>query len=147
MAHNYETWQQKINQFQKTFGIEPVKQSTLDDLILMRAFASTQEEINELIEAVKNYGRLVNTKNVFNYGITETDIAAVREHVLKEGTDLMYVLADFLTRLDMDWELAFNRVHMNNMAKVWPDGKIHKNDNGKVVKPPGHAKPDLSDLV
>lgn len=38
------------------------------------------------------------------------------------------------------WEL----VHGANMAKVWPDGSVKKDSNGKVIKPTGWVAPDAA---
>ena len=36
---------------------------------------------------------------------------------------------------------AFHIVHKANLDKVWPDGKIHRNETGKILKPPGWEGP------
>jgi len=35
---------------------------------------------------------------------------------------------------------------MNNMKKLWPDGRVHKNQYGKVIKPEGFEKVELKTL-
>lgn len=42
---------------------------------------------------------------------------------------------------------AFVRVHKSNMSKLGLDGKPIKREDGKVMKGPNYAPPDLSDLV
>ena len=41
---------------------------------------------------------------------------------------------------------AFDRVHANNMSKLH-DGKVVKNEFGKVIKPKNFVPVDLSDLI
>jgi hypothetical protein len=40
-------------------------------------------------------------------------------------------------------QMAFTILHEANMAKVWPDGKIHRNENNVYLEPEGWQKPDL----
>lgn len=35
-------------------------------------------------------------------------------------------------------------VHRSNMAKVWPDGKVHYRPDGKVAKPESWTPPDIA---
>jgi predicted HAD superfamily Cof-like phosphohydrolase len=35
---------------------------------------------------------------------------------------------------------------MNNMNKLWPDGRVHKREDGKVIKPEGFEKVELKTL-
>jgi predicted HAD superfamily Cof-like phosphohydrolase len=41
---------------------------------------------------------------------------------------------------------AFRRVHANNMTK-FPNGKVLRNLEGKIIKPEGFVPVDLSDLI
>ena len=42
---------------------------------------------------------------------------------------------------------ALKRVHASNMSKLGDDGKPIYREDGKVLKGPNYAEPDLSDLV
>lgn len=42
---------------------------------------------------------------------------------------------------------AFTRVHASNMSKLGPDGKPIRREDGKVLKGPSYAPPQLIDLV
>lgn len=44
-------------------------------------------------------------------------------------------------------EEAFARVHKSNMTKLGEDGKPIRRPDGKILKGPNYAAPDLSDLV
>ena len=66
---------------------------------------------------------------------------------LKEATDMMYVLAQYLnvtygTKIAQE---AFRRVHTNNMSKI--SGDIVRRDDGKVQKNVGYKKVSLADLL
>lgn len=63
-------------------------------------------------------------------------------------TDLDYVIKGtahelgLLDKLEKAWDL----VHKNNMTKLGPDGKVVKNENGKVIKPKGYKPVNLNQL-
>jgi predicted HAD superfamily Cof-like phosphohydrolase len=42
---------------------------------------------------------------------------------------------------------CFDEVHGANMSKRFEDGKFHKNEIGKVIKPPGWKEPNLESVV
>lgn len=68
--------------------------------------------------------------------------------ILDALVDQMYVLLGTINFHGMQdiFEEAFNRVHKNNMTK-FPNGKVLRNPDGKILKPEGFKAVDLSDLV
>lgn len=56
--------------------------------------------------------------------------------------DIMYFCFGGLVEMGVKPESIFNIVHKSNLAKVWPDGKIHKDENSKWIKPPSWVSPD-----
>lgn len=73
---------------------------------------------------------------------------ATSEDLLKELSDLVYVIYGYAAFRGWDLDEAVRRVHKNNMERcVWPDGTIRKRDDGKVMKNPDAPKVQLSDLV
>lgn len=38
-------------------------------------------------------------------------------------------------------------VHRSNLMKVWPDGTIHRSENGKILKPPTWQEPDIASIL
>lgn len=69
--------------------------------------------------------------------------------VLDACVDQLYILAGTINQhgLGSVLEEAFNRVHENNLTKIGADGKVLRNPSGKILKPEGYEKVDLSDLV
>lgn len=85
---------------------------------------------------------------VMGYSLrTERVPTEVMADFIKELADLLYVIYWAAARFDIDLDEAFLRVHMSNMSKIGPDGKIVKSSNGKVLKPEGYYKPKLADLA
>lgn len=86
-----------------------------------------REEIDELEEAA-----------------TEGDLTGVADAL----TDIEYVLAGGFLQFGMG-DLAdalFTEVQRSNMTKV-VDGKVIRNEMGKIQKPEGYSKPDLKSIV
>lgn len=71
-----------------------------------------------------------------------------RKETLDALVDIMYFVPQIMriTNLQDVFEEAFDRVHGANMAKMI-DGRIMKDERGKVMKPEGWKAADLSDLV
>jgi len=67
---------------------------------------------------------------------------------IKEALDLMYVTAQYLNvTLGPDKaKECWDALHANNMSKC-TDGKLIKREDGKVLKPDGFKKLDLSELL
>lgn len=72
-----------------------------------------------------------------------------REHILKEFSDLLYVVFGFAVNFGIIdvVEEAFHRVHQSNLSKLDENGKPIYNEFGKVVKGPNYKEPDLKDLT
>jgi len=85
-----------------------------------------REEFNEVIEAMG-----------------EDDVA----HVAKELADLLYVTYGAALEWGIDLVAVMDAVHASNMAKVGPDGKVMRRDDGKVVKPSGWQEPDIDAVL
>lgn len=70
-----------------------------------------------------------------------------REHMLKELTDLLYVIHQMAAAFDWDICAAFNRVHESNMSKLDENGEPIYREDGKILKGPNYFLPNLIDLV
>ena len=71
----------------------------------------------------------------------------VREDCLKELADLVYVCYQYAANLGWDLDEAMYRVHESNMSKLDEYGKPIYREDGKVLKGPNYAPPNLNDLV
>ena len=66
---------------------------------------------------------------------------------LKELADLVYVCYQMAASQEWDLDEAMKRVHDSNMSKLGEDGKPIYREDGKVLKGPNYAPPNLKDLV
>lgn len=69
--------------------------------------------------------------------------------ILDALVDKMYILLGTINSNGMQsvFMEAFNRVHLNNMTKIGPDGKVLRDPNGKILKPQGFKAVSLTDLI
>lgn len=95
-----------------------------------------EEEFHELQDAIS--ARLFRNEEL---------IQLSAENLIKEMTDLLYVINWTACAIGIDLEEAFKRVHASNMSKLGEDGKPIFREDGKVLKGPNYHKPDLSDIV
>lgn len=56
--------------------------------------------------------------------------------------DIHYLNTGNFVEIGINPEIPFRIVHDANMSKVWPDGKVHLNEFGKVVKPETFVSPE-----
>lgn len=68
-------------------------------------------------------------------------------NLLKEIGDLRYVISGLCVAYGIDEEECVRRVHESNMSKLGEDGKPIYREDGKVLKGPNYAPPDMTDLV
>jgi predicted HAD superfamily Cof-like phosphohydrolase len=61
--------------------------------------------------------------------------------------DLVYVVAGTALAYGIPLDRVFVEVHRSNMTKVWPDGLVHKREDGKVLKPPGYSPPNIAGVL
>jgi predicted HAD superfamily Cof-like phosphohydrolase len=57
--------------------------------------------------------------------------------------DAWYYMLNTSVKKGVNLDGLFDVVHEANMRKRWADGKFHRREDGKVVKPEGWKEPDL----
>ena len=70
-----------------------------------------------------------------------------KTNCLKELADLVYVCYQYAENQKWDLDEALDRVHKSNMSKLDEDGNPIFRKDGKVLKGPNYAPPNLEDLV
>lgn len=58
--------------------------------------------------------------------------------------DVIYFAIGGLVEIGVAPGEIWNLVHGANMAKVWPDGTVHRREDTKVIKPDGWVAPDAA---
>ena len=110
-----------------SFGQETLVKPTLpnDDLAELRVDL-IQEEVDELQEA-----------------LAAKDIVEIADAL----TDILYVTYGAGHAFGIDLDTCFTEVHRSNMSKLGIDGKPIYREDGKVLKGPNYAPPELEDLI
>jgi len=77
------------------------------------------------------------------------DAAAARDLVGMADAigDLLYVVLGAAVAMGIDSEAVFAEVHRSNMTKLWPDGTVHRREDGKVLKPPTYSPADIKGVL
>jgi predicted HAD superfamily Cof-like phosphohydrolase len=130
---------QKVAAFHNAFGLPlglSFSPNTLADFELRETLLA--EETDELFEATS----LI----VSHLALGQQPAQSLKEDFVKELVDVLYVVYGTAASFGIDIDTAFDRVHASNMSKL-VDGKPLKRADGKVLKGPNYAAPNLMDLV
>ena len=80
-------------------------------------------------------------------GLLFRDNPTIESEALKELADLVYVAYQYAENMGWFLDEALDRVHLSNMSKLGEDGKPIYREDGKVLKGPNYAPPNLEDLI
>jgi len=73
---------------------------------------------------------------------TKSDVEIMAEQY-DSFVDAWYYMLNTAVKKGVDLDEIFKVVHRSNMAKRFPDGKFHRREDGKVMKPDGWKEPDI----
>ena len=128
---------EEARQFREVFGQEMLQNITHYGFIKQKLWNMQidliEEEAAEFLEAADElFGDPENNKR--------------RAELLKELCDLVFVCYQFAATYNLDLDEALRRVFESNMSKLDESGKPIYREDGKVLKGPNYAPPDLSHL-
>lgn len=124
MKTNFEM----VGEFMNGFGQEAKTKPEFPDRKTAELRISLiEEEVKEFVLAVYD----------------EEDIA----NVAKELTDILYVVYGAGHAFGIDLDKCFAEVHKSNMTKFGPDGKVLRNEQGKIMKSKNYVPPDMKKLL
>ena len=129
-------YEQKLRECHKAMECaidEPLSAETLQ-----LRYKLLDEELNELKIEIETLCQELQT--------TGATTVETRARMLKELSDLQYVLSGMAVSFNLPLEEAFLRVHQSNMSKL-VDGKPLKRADGKFLKGPNYQPPHLEDLA
>lgn len=127
-----------LREFHETFAPDQREDDYWDKLTRRGNLIS--EEFDEVMEAIQ-WGERVEA------GRAVADREEVLVEIAAELADLLYVVYGTAEELGIPLDKVFNAIHQANMRKVWDDGTVHRNDYGKVIKPPNHEKADIRKVL
>ncbi|MBN1332459.1 MAG: hypothetical protein JW971_01735 [Synergistales bacterium] len=120
-----DAWE-KVKTFHENFNAPVAEEPRM--LSMERALARAawmREEVDEFLEA--------------------GDIYAQADAMI----DLIYFALGTMVEMGIPPEELFDAVQHANMQKLWPDGKAHFREDGKIIKPEGWEPPEkeLRELI
>lgn len=134
LPHQYKDQLHMVSTFMKAMG-QPVSRGWDADVEQLKlGYRLIMEEVEELGDALS---RLLCARSD----------TAVRENVVKELTDLLYVCNWLAALIGVDINDAFARVHLSNMSKLGEDGKPVLREDGKVAKGLNYRPPFLAPVA
>ncbi len=116
--------QDQAQEFRHYFGVENSCDNCDMQLTLIK------EEFQEFVEA---------------HDLMDLSVKGETE-ALKELVDLVYVAFQYAENMEWDLIEAYRRVHQSNMSKLGEDMQPIRREDGKILKGPNYAPPDLDDL-
>lgn len=130
--------QEMVKEFHDTFAPDQ-KNDALERKIERRS-RLIDEESQEVMEALDFLDRS-------DLGLTSYSVEEAKAELAGELADLLYMVYGTADELGIPLEKVFNAVHQANMRKVWDDGEVHRNEFGKVIKPPNFVKADIRKVM
>lgn len=127
-----------LKEFHDTFSPDQRKDSFEDKMD--RRMSLLYEEFMEVRESLVY---LDNTE----FGMTSSNYDEALIELAGELADLLYVTYGTAEEFGIPLQEVFQAVHTANMSKVWDDGQVHRNEYGKVIKPPNFVKADIREVL
>ncbi len=130
---NYEKVREFMLLFQPHMVDQPLNEELLKfkDKLLLEEVTETLQVVDELLFSIRSED-------------VEEVKASLREHLVKELCDVLYVTYGYGASFGIDLDKAFALVHASNMSKVGEDGIPIRREDGKILKGPNYWEPDLS---
>ena len=123
------TREEKVARFVRAANKKTYQEGSGDLNLILECIV---EEFEEFIDAAYDYD---------SYQDSEA-----RAQLVKEWADLQYVVSQAAWFFGIPADVAFNRVHENNMTKVASDGKVRFREDGKILKPEGYQPANMEGL-
>lgn len=131
-------WQEKVTEFMQAMGQTVPRIPTIRDYPFELRAKLILEEAEEFVAACG----LEHSDD--DDGPTFTQVApADAVQMIDAIVDLIVVAVGAASAMGFDLTSAFNEVHRSNMAKLGPDGKPIRREDGKILKPEGWTPPNL----
>lgn len=130
--------QEMVKEFHDTFAPQQHRQSMVEKVD--RRLKLIREEYLEVMDSLNFLNRTL-------MGMTSHEAEEVLPDVAGELADLLYMVYGTADELGIPLEKVFHAVHEANMRKVWDDGQVHRNEFGKVIKPPNFVKANIDEVM
>lgn len=120
-----------------------VKMQCEEQMELLVTVLDKEENPNEILSRIV----LEKAQPPPNYSREGKSTERLIEEQVDALVDIDYYNGNAAAKVGFNMDQVFDVVHEANMAKRFPDGKFHKNEEGKIIKPPGWKEGDVASLV
>ena len=79
--------------------------------------------------------------------LVEAFLAKDMVEIADACADLKWVIEGLEHTLNIPQQLVWDEVSRSNLQKIMPDGRVHKRDDGKVMKPEGWTPPNIKAII
>lgn len=144
-----KTEYEMLREFQKTFN------SPCNDKPTIIPFCDKEDNDTEAVvravewavtmakaESNRQGSRVMFRASLLLEEIAELLEAKTLEDQLDALVDIHYINTGNFVEMGVNHERPFQIVHSANMSKLWPDGQVHLNEFGKVIKPETFISPE-----
>ena len=100
-------------------------------------------------EFIELAGVLANIERQYERYPESSDPASIDQYaeMLREAVDLVYVIMQLCNTMGLDFDAGWQEIQRANMAKRGPDGKVLKNEDGKVMTPEDWQPPNMVQVI
>jgi NTP pyrophosphatase (non-canonical NTP hydrolase) len=97
-----------------------------------------REEVGELEEAMANY----------NIAESNLEVQTAKAEILDAICDSIWVLIGLSKTMDLPVEWGWDEVTITNLKKIDAElGTVLRDENGKIMKPPGWRPPNMLKII
>jgi predicted HAD superfamily Cof-like phosphohydrolase len=107
---------------------------------LAQTVADDNEESMEMVRSSVD----VDLKTNYKKPTTETELIAEQADA---PVDMWYYSLNALAKVGVNASKVFDEVHRANMNKKWDDGKFHRREDGKIIKPDNWQEPNMVAVI
>jgi predicted HAD superfamily Cof-like phosphohydrolase len=140
----------QVREFHRVFDSPTADKPTVptDERVRFR-LRILAEEFVELLEASLAVDRidLVEVTHGLSQVIDDMPVRVDLIEVADALADIDYLSEGMRLEFGIDGDPVANEIHRSNLAKVCPDGTVHRRDDGKILKPDGWTPPDIDGVL
>lgn len=141
-----------VREFHEAFGLPAPQHPSQPDTELVRLrMRLIREEFEEVMEELTWFSRNMSDPDVRASAewrqVAWEVLNEKHRRLLKELSDLRYVVEGTAVAFGLDISGAYMEVHRSNMSKLGEDGKPVLREDGKVLKGPNYFEADMSKFV
>lgn len=123
--------------------LNPMQKAVLEWHIAFGVIVNTKPTIPDLKVKELRKSLIAEEQQELFKAIDEDNIIEIADGI----GDLLVVLFGTAISYGINMQPIFDEIQRSNMSKIWPDGEVHYNDLGKVMKPSTYSPANLKPIL